>query len=204
MTVSGDCPHCGTRHVAFTIKGEMLISNQGESASYRDTLAECARCRRGILIMERGYLSRNRFDSFDVKIAPSLPDTNAPPDTPENVARFFEQAMENMPGNYDAAGAMFRKTLEAAMKEKFPQLVGSLNNRIKTAAKEGALTDDMAAWAKEANLFGNEAVHDADPFSKDYAEKMKDFTNLLLYYLFTLPSMLEQAKKRFEGDEIQE
>ena len=135
--------------------------------------------------------------------APSLPSTDAPAYTPENVARYFKQGMENMPRNPDAAGIMFRKTLETALKARFPDFGGALIQRIDKAADEAVLTRDMAEWAHHIRRLGNAAVHEEEPFSEDDVKDLRSFTDLLLRYLFTLPGMLTQAQGASQNGEPQ-
>ena len=130
-------------------------------------------------------------------IFPSPLDTGAPTHTPDNVARFYEQGMDNLARNWDAAGTMFRKTLESGLKARFPDLNGSLSlsRRIREAADRHELTPDLADWAHQIRLDGNNAVHEEQPFSRKEAERLKTFTELVLQYLFTLPGMLQEARK---------
>ena len=100
-----------------------------------------------------------------------------------------------MPRNWDAAGAMFRKTLDTGLKHKFPDFEGTLAQRIKKARESGELTASLADWADKIRLDGNQAAHDEMPFTKKDAETLKVFTNLVLQYLFTLPGMLTEAQK---------
>ncbi len=138
---------------------------------------------------------RTRDSSFgEVTIAPTLPSTGAPPHTPANVERFFEQGMANLSGQWDAAGAMFRKALDTALTAKFPDIKGSLAQRIQKAGDDGLLTSDMAEWAHEIRRLGNEAVHEDDPFSEGDARVLHSFTDLVLRYLFTLPGMMAVAR----------
>ena len=127
-------------------------------------------------------------------VAPALPDTGAPAYTPENVGRFFEQGMENLPRNFDAAGTMFRKALDTALTARFPEIKGRLVDRIDEAANSGAMTRDMAEWAHRIRRLGNDAAHDDDPFSEADARELHGFTELVLRYLFTLPGMLAAAQ----------
>lgn len=100
----------------------------------------------------------------------------------------------------DAAGAMFRKTLETALKEKFPDRGEmSLAKRIATAAEDGDLTPDLAAWADQIRIDGNDAAHDKITIGQ--AQDMQVFTELVLRYLFELPGMLEKARGRTQKDE---
>lgn len=204
MKHRGKCPHCGTKYVEFTVKHAIDKVRESGAHIQVDMLAKCSYCDRGVLLMYFGPRYSIQLDSHNTKIAPSPPDTNAPSYTPENVANYFRQAMENMSGNYDAAGGMFRKTIETALGVKFGKLDENLGKFIKAAAEKGWLTKDMADWSDEVRLGGNKAVHEIEPFSKEDAEKLKDFTNLLLCYMFTLPGMLQQAKKRSKDDDSQE
>ena len=102
--------------------------------------------------------------------------------------------MENLPKAWDAAGSMFRKVLDTGLKAKFPEIKGTLQQRIKKAADQRELTPDLAEWADQIRLDGNEAAHDEKPFSEEDAKRLQTFTNLVLIYLFTLPGMLAKAR----------
>ena len=61
---------------------------------------------------------------------------------------------------------------EAALKDKFPTIQGPLNQRINEAAKQQKLTPELAEWAHQIRLDGNDAAHGDKPLSqKDVAEK---------------------------------
>ena len=107
--------------------------------------------------------------------------------------------MENLPKNWDAAGSMFRKALDTGLKRKFPDMKGSLFVRIKKAAEKHKLTPDLAEWAHEIRLGGNEATHGEDPFSREAAQELYSFTELVLLYLFTLPAKLEKSRSQPES-----
>ncbi len=124
-----DCPHCGTRSVAFTISAE----RQAPSRDYLawDTLAICGYCDRGILanfeastdgapteLLEKGgqeYLFEEGYLS-EPEIYPSTMSDEAPGHVPDNIKRFYEQGVDNLQKNWDASGGMFRKALEAALR----------------------------------------------------------------------------------------
>ena len=139
----------------------------------------------------------------DVKFAPSPPGTDALAYTPENVALFFKEGMANTPRHPNAAGTMFRKTLETALKEKFPKYEGTLYQRIQKAADNGKLACDMAKWAHHIRHLGNAAAHEEEPFSEDDARDLLSFTDLLLRYLYTLPGMLDKARGAPKDREVQ-
>ena len=102
--------------------------------------------------------------------------------------------MENLSGNYDAAGSMFRKALDTGLKSKFPAIQGNLKVRINEAAKGGGLTPELAEWAHQIRLGGNDAAHEEEPFSKHDAKDLGTFTYLVFQYLFMLPGMLKEAR----------
>ncbi len=200
-----DCPRCGVKRVAFTVKGEWRYE---EYPPRWDTLAVCGHCRRGIVAtfevvlasdspMETRTLSSESYRLL--AIAPKPPGTRAPPHTPDTVAEFFRQGADNLPRNPDAAGAMFRKALEVGLKDKYPALEGSLKKRIDKAAADDYLTRDLADWANQIRLDGNEAVHGEAPLSREDASRLHEFTKLVFWYLFTLPGRLEKARGTAAG-----
>ena len=100
---------------------------------------------------------------------------------------------------------MFRRALEAALKEKFKDkdMTGSLYECIDKAADESGLTPALVEWAHQIRLDGNEAAHGEQPFSKEDAQRLHDFVDLVFRYLFTLPGMLAEARGEptISGDE---
>ena len=133
---SANCPYCYTRNVAFTIK------HQGDGwyelgCLYRDTFATCGKCGRAVVTTFR--------DKRLYKMAPSPPEP--PMHVTDDVMNYFRQGVANLSGNYDAAGAMFRTTLETALKEKLPDSkASSLYHRIEEAKEQQKLTPDLAKY----------------------------------------------------------
>lgn len=191
-----DCPRCGTKSVAFTVRKEHFVKNNAWT-SYtmrRHTISEkystCNICNYGVIVTFVDELFRS-----------VVPETNlsTPLHLPDKVKRFFEQGTGNMETNWDAAGSMFRKALDVSLKEKFPQIHGNLIKRIKNAASQNLLTQDLADWADQIRLEGNAAVHEDEPFSKEQAIDLASFTDLVLRYMFTLPQMLKDARDSTEA-----
>lgn len=189
----GNCPHCGTKGVAFEIRH--WAEYKLDTRTYRDLFAQCGICGRAVIISVETALGNSRVQ----EILPPPPSTDAPKHTPPNVARFFQQAMDNLPKNYDAAGSMFRKALDVGLKIKFSDVKGTLDVRIKKAAEEHKLTPDMAKWAHQVRLGGNDATHEEEPFSEEAAKELASFTKLVLLYLFTLPGMLKDSRRQAES-----
>ena len=197
-----DCGRCGATSVAFTITSEAVTDGERDADGdiFHDAIAVCGHCRRGSVATfyaDNDPLRDLRFATL-TKLLPERPSVAAPRHTPANVAHFYKQGKRNLLDSFDAAGAMFRKTLDTGLKEKFPNLKGRLAARIKAAGKQGLLTQELADWANKIRLDGNDAAHDQDPFTKEEAETLATFTELILLYLFTLPGMLLQAQGREE------
>ena len=183
---TGNCSRCSTKGVSFKVLREVQWEKKVgiKAHSFRDIFAICGICGRGVVTTFSG----GRL----LAMAPSPPDP--PKHLPGNVESFFNQAMNNLPKHFDAAGAMFRKALDVGLKVKFPDLQGRLIDRIKRAAEAHDLTPELAEWADRIRLDGNEASHGQEPLSEQDAQRLYEFTHLVLLYLFTLPNMLARAK----------
>ena len=126
--------------------------------------------------------------------------TRAPDHLPENVRSYYLQAVSNVKTGPDAAGAMFRKALDVGLKIVDPKNRNKkLAARIDAAAEAGILTKDLAEWSHRIRDEGNDASHDEDPYTREEAEQLHHFTQLVLMYLFTLPGMLRNWSR--EDDE---
>ena len=118
----------------------------------------------------------------------------APEHTPDNVSRFYLQGMDNIARNFNAAGTMFRKSLDAALKHLDKAGKGTLEKRIDNLPAATGVTPAMKEWAHEIRHLGNDAAHEEDPFTEAEAKSLQAFTELFLTYAFTLPGMLLARK----------
>ena len=207
-----DCPHCGTNNVAFSIVHQHPVGSQ--VTQRWDTLATCGRCTRGVVAGFKTptldppislWKGGHELEGMLVDFFPSRPRPKAPDHTPENVAGYYRQGMENLPRACDAAGSMFRKVLDTGLKakfprEKYPKIKGTLKQRIQKAAEQHELTPELAEWSHKIRLDGNDAAHDEEAFSEEDARTLQTFTELVLTYLFTLPGMLRAAQDDAEAE----
>jgi hypothetical protein len=193
------CPHCRTNSVAFLAVRSWLVRDQGRC------LFLCGACNEGIIRAYYGSsdpaASNGDIQTLNIVIGrqwPESPKGSAPKDTPENVAKFFEQGTSSIDfGNFDAAGMMFRKSIEAATKLLDSELAQKkLVTRIDDLADAGKLTKDMAEWAHEVRLGGNDAAHEDEPFSLEDAQALQNFVENFLRYAFTLPSAVRRREGR--------
>ncbi|MXO96709.1 DUF4145 domain-containing protein [Erythrobacter aquimaris] len=126
-----------------------------------------------------------------------------PEDLPPNIERFYLQGLENLAGQrWDAAGAMFRKTLDVATKLLDPEnKKKNLFRRIEGLVASGLLTEAMGEWSHEIRLDGNDAVHDEEPETQEDGVAIQKFTEAFVRYSFSLPSLVAQNRaKRIEQD----
>lgn len=200
------CPYCKTLSVACEAVYNWRTGEGGKRA-----LVKCGACGEAII---REYVSPHDFMQVSGDVSrhsfilgkqwPEEACGAAPKDTPENTARFFEQATSSLASNsFDAAGMMFRKTLESATKILCPDSADKpLVKRIASLASKGKLTPDLAQWAHEVRLGGNEAAHEDEPFSESDAQDLKNFVENFLRYAFTLPSAVKRREGRLQTEAV--
>lgn len=199
-----DCPHCGIKKCAFTISNIIDRLQPGNRNKNIILFAICNNCKKPISALAQSHCNADTLAALDgdileksqsIEIFPELHSQSIPESIPDNVKNFYRQAITSLDiGNYDAAGMMFRKTLEIALKSYKPSLTGNLVSRINELGKNHELTPAMVEWANTIRLEGNKAAHE-DFFTEEEANQMKMFCHFTLIYLFTLPSAIEKSKK---------
>ncbi|MEJ0025896.1 MAG: DUF4145 domain-containing protein [Rhizomicrobium sp.] len=120
---------------------------------------------------------------------PETPAPNVPEYLPPDVERVYLQAERNFPveGNEEASGIMYRKALDVSLKKIDPALAGMLGQKIKKLAASGKLTKEIAEWSDSIRDIGNDAAHEEAPISRDELEDLRNFSEMVLRYLFSLP-----------------
>lgn len=121
-----------------------------------------------------------------------------PEHTLGHVEGFYIQGLDNLKAErWDAAGAMFRKSLDVATKIVSQTHKGvSLFKRIEELHKAGLITEAMKDWSHEIRLDGNDAVHDEEPETPEDARATQKFAEAFLTYMFTLPSMVAENRAK--------
>lgn len=194
------CPHCITERVAFTAGGIMPVPN---TSLIYIALLQCGVCGEGVIARLLGDVSgwMNGRGSITIDaVYPSRSSPQSPEFTPDNVRTFYLQGMDNLARkNFDAAGSMFRKTLDTALKALHPEGRGTLAKRIDELPAEKGATPAMREWAHHIRALGNDAAHEDDPFSESDAQSVQAFTELFLTYAFTLPERLVARKRAATG-----
>jgi hypothetical protein len=213
-----ECPHCGAEKIGFPIIAErrrasIVRTPNVTRSSIWDCLATCSGCEAGVLLVfghnadvsaqhqsPANCPSDPRVWGYVLNLVlPAPKPSHAPDHLPDPLPNLFLQAADALKrSSWDASGAMSRKTVDVCtkllMKEEAKQY-RDMKPRIDALAASGALTPQLKEWAHQVRLDGNDAVHDEDPFTKDEAEELLDFTELFLTYVYALPGRLAAKKK---------
>lgn len=193
-----DCPHCGVKKVSFTFPLSAAYPYLLGGSSLMAALAVCGHCRRPVMATFGGNNPARAFLRQPDWLDPS-PEPVVPNHTHDSVARRYTEALTNMAsGSHESAIMMFRKTLQLALGTVIPRRGRKLIDQIKDAAAQGVISKELADSADVVRLGGNVAAHQDTEFSAAEVVALKGFTEMVLVYLFTLPGMLNEWKKRAE------
>jgi hypothetical protein len=191
-----DCPHCSTEQSGFLGMHHFHIRGHDYAL-----LMQCGVCRECIVarFSDANFTywvgGQNVEPPKPTKIFPKSAALTTPDHLHENVRKFYLQGEDSLRrGNFDAAGMMYRKAIEAGLKWLHAPGPDNLEKRINALPPETGVTPAMKQWAHQIRRLGNEAAHEEAPFSKEEAESLQAFTELFLTYAFTLPGMLKARK----------
>ncbi|WP_116654428.1 DUF4145 domain-containing protein [Pelagibacterium sediminicola] len=214
-----DCPHCGAHELAMSLSGNFVPPAGAKSPSGYDTfapvLALCARCwgsfaielvpqiigtmtREGVAAAAQKLLSTPTGvpEAFKLRaiILRTPPETSSfPPHVSAPVLKALKQAEMNfrLPDAEEASALMYRRALELAVKEIYPDEKGGLIQRIDKLAAKGVLPDAMKDWAHEIRVIGNDGAHELDGVERSDLIAAQGFTDAFLRYLISLPKEVE-------------
>lgn len=199
--IQRDCPHCLTVRAPFT--GDHYLQVKPGMPNF-EVLMQCGVCGECIIVKiavtdirawATGQMQNPSGSVIDVW--PKNVEQKAPPHTPDNVKSFYLQGIDSLARrNFDAAGTMFRKALDAGLKKVHPEGRGTLERRIDTLPDNIGITPAMKEWAHNIRDLGNDAAHEDEPFQENEAKDLQSFSELFLTYAFTLPGMIEARKPK--------
>jgi hypothetical protein len=199
------CPHCSVERLAFPVQHTARVSS-GKGALF----LQCPHCQLPVCAVIdvigssprpldelKNYGSTLQDQGWGiVSIWPEPPEPQIADHVPAEVARVMLQAERNFPtaGNEEAAGTMYRKALDVGLKIVAPDAKGTLAARIDALVQKNLLTPSLGAWSHQIRLLGNDTAHEIEAPMRDELTALRDFTDLVLRYLFTLPKMVEIRK----------
>ncbi|MFT8245187.1 DUF4145 domain-containing protein [Roseomonas sp. BN140053] len=198
-TFSAHCPFCGTEASGFNV---VAAKQKEKGHNIFNALMVCGNCDAGVVALVQGasilnWIGANshKSDARLVRYWPEPEEPSLPKFLPENVKRAFAQAQDNiLRRHWEAAGIMFRKSLENGLKLLHPEGKGTLQRRIENLPIETGVTPTMREWADEIRSLGNDAAHEETEFTEAEAKALQAFTEVFLTYAFTLPGQLKARK----------
>ncbi len=207
-----NCPYCKTINSGFTYAHSNLnlIKSYGAPKLW-NIFFECNNCGMGVvcevqsMVIDEpsklsGDIKSNKFYIVH-SINPQEIQHEIPDYLPPQVLNAFKEGVINLPQSPNAAGAMFRRSLEIGLKLLDPKSSEfKLLNRIDRLASEGKITNAIKEWSHQIRLDGNDALHEIEELTNDDAEQLHLFTKYSLLYLFTLPKQVELAKSKRDLD----
>lgn len=189
------CPHCHKQNVGF-ISIAYYLRPDGDAVA----LYQCNACHHGVVIETPLYAFGDTTNHIDaLRIYPEPIDESAPHGTPPDIADRYREAVSALNcGIPRAACMMARNTLEAVAVER-GALNGSLVGKLRYLAEKQIISPILFQWAEEIREFGNAAAHDAERKSSptlDDAADVVNFTEVFLYYVYTLPTRIAEVRRR--------
>lgn len=215
------CPHCRAPKMTFTVVAGYDIPGE-EADVIHHLLCRCNQCQESVLVWLLESLQNYEVESQDpvslegnllripgfqhLRTFPIGFASIGPEHLPDPVSQRLTESVNNLGiGSWESAGMMLRKALQLATREIAERdkdidatrfMKSNLYERIDILADRTLITPDMKEWAHAIRLEGNEAAHEEDEeFTEDQAVQMKEFTELLLIYAFTLPARMEKARQ---------
>lgn len=221
-----DCPHCGAREVAFRLIGAVTPPESLQIAERKKFAVAGAFCPRCAMPVALKMAATDNLSNTTIAIADAISkwqrsngeplpeefhlaativptpdgDASVPNYLPETVSRAFRQAELNFKSENaeEAAAIMYRRALELAVKDQFPELTGTLAARIKKLVDSGDLPKALGEWASEVRLVGNDGAHEVDGVTRPDLVDARGFTDAFLRYLVTMP---EEVRRRRHPDQ---
>lgn len=200
--VQARCPHCLTEKAPlFAVSKDACFSNPARGVSY--LLMQCGVCREGILAVVGAndlapWLVRHApYPLPVIRYFPDVVEPIAPENVPDNIGRYYLQGIDSLRrSNFDAAGMMFRKAIDIAIKDLNPTGKGNLFSRINSIPDAVGVTPAMKAWAHEIRDLGNDAAHEEEPFKDADVRQLQAFTEMFLRFAYTMPAMIAARKNQ--------
>ena len=213
----GNCPRCNTQAITFDLTQDTLLKNESWiDIGVWETFCVCRRCHRAtIFVLEQknkdhGELKRVGLNNLqgvvndNAVIRSHINITNiktrpSPEHLPDSIAAAFQEGSKCLAIScFNATAAMFRLSLDLAIKGLFPGEAvkdSPLGLRLKRLFDNKMLPEALRALSSVVKDEGNAGAHDGT-IDEATAEDLIDFTERLLTHLYTEPAKLRLAQER--------
>ena len=210
-----DCPRCGAKRITFDTLG--CIPNTSDDDLF-EVFGSCRSCHTSTVFLVRN-ISQNSFKNLmegdfainnyiEVEGVVNLVPVNSssvPKHLPGGIEKPFREALScSAIQAWNAAGCMFRTTVDLATKEQLQKLQKKkppkdlkqyLAKRIDWLFDIGHISEKLKDLSTCIRKDGNDAAHEAN-LGKEDIEDVCDFTTLLLEELYTTPVKIQEAIQR--------
>lgn len=225
-TYQFNCPHCSSTRVSSKISWLKYVPEsvlRSDEAPYAYFVVECTACSSPSLFRatDNRYVVRAHFPSFANEIVRLSQldhtivteylrvvrfDAVLSSDIPEHlstaVAKAYRAAEKNfrLPDCEDAAATMYRRSIDVAIRELYPDVTGNLAPRISRLVEVGAIPSQMRDWADHIRWIGNEGAHEPEGVVRSDLEVLRKFTEAFLTYVVTMPFKVRLARGLISAD----
>jgi hypothetical protein len=183
------CPHCNVDRPFISVVGSQQFETRDHlklNLRYWKTYF-CHRCG-GVILVGTDNVN-SQVDEMYPESAQELDDS-----VPPKAREYFKQAQNSL--HAPAGAVILAASAVDAMLKATGYKDGTLNARIKKAAQDHLITDDMAQWAHQVRLDANDQRHSDDdaplPDERD-ARRSLEFAKALAQFLFVFPAMVKKG-----------
>jgi len=185
------CPHCNVAKPHLNARSSWETTSSGSSLTRFWIAYACESCGGSVLT------SAPTKGAGVLEMYPSSKELDEA--IPDPAKEYLRQAISSL---HAPAGAIMlaASSIDAMLKVKSYK-DGSLYDRIKQAAKDHLITDEMATWAHDVRLDANDQRHADDKASlpdEEDASKCIEFAQALAEFLFVLPQRVERGRGKTE------
>ena len=219
-----DCPRCGATRMTFDLVSQTHVSTRYDWQRWYEAFCICRHCGRTtvFVLAEKGIdesklIRKSSLAQITgavnglvcVESFVSLKDSAAiaPPDhLPEEIRAVFSEGATCLAVScFNAAGTMFRLSVDLATKSLLPEDGEGLNSKVRRNLglrlpwlfDHHLLPESLRELSSCIKEDGNDGAHEGS-LKKEDAEDLLDFTTALLERLYTEPERLRLAKERRE------
>ncbi len=186
------CPHCNVDTPNLPKMWAANTTTHDEKNKRIWKVYKCTRCG-GIVTA-----ASSRNDHFVTEIYPYT--TQVDESIPDTAREYLKQALDSI---HAPAGAIMlaASSVDSMLKTK-KYIKGDLYSRIKKAATDHLITEEMEKWAHQVRLDANDQRHadeKADLPEQEDARKTIEFALALGEFLFVLPSKVSRGLEETEA-----
>lgn len=207
------CLHCGNETL-MKKAGECTWGSNEEQCdilcySYNYQMLFCPVCHKVSLLETYGDEDMQEYDRFgepnyysrDTILYPiNTIDSNA---MPKNIKEAFESALKVRNIDVNACSLLLRRTLEIILTDQGATKWG-LKDKIEEIAAKGILPDSLKEASFFTKKYGDSAAHGKELTADDCdIEKLIEFIEYIIDYLYIIPTKIKQFKKRIDQQEEQ-